>query len=81
MPALDPQKLDLNKVAVIVTLASIFAAGVTTWALMQYRIGIVEERLKTLESRLEEVDRANVQRAEDIKCLICEANKIPCPGC
>jgi hypothetical protein len=48
---------------------------------MQYRLDDLEEAVSTLEKRVSATEAANIEQIERVKCLICEANDIRCPGC
>lgn len=45
-----------------------------TFTLMEYRLDRAEERIVALEATVE-------QTGDEVKCMICDAHSIDCPGC
>ena len=73
--------LDLKNFTTVVTLLGIGAGIAGTWAVMSYRMDTLEKRVVHLEDTLEAVQKENATQVEEVKCLICKTNNIPCPGC
>lgn len=45
-----------------------------TYKLMEYRLDRAEERIVALEQTVEKT-------GDEVKCMICDAHAIACPGC
>lgn len=73
--------LDLKNSTTLVTLLGVGAGLAGTWAVMSYRMDALEKRVVNLEDTLEAVQKENATQVEEVKCLICKTNNIPCPGC
>lgn len=74
-------KFDVKTIATVIGLLSSISGVIATWTLMQYRMDQLEERVHSLETKIEEGDAKLVQQAEELKCTICSVHSIPCPGC
>lgn len=74
-------RVDTKTVLMLLSMAVNFTGVIGTWAVMQYRLDDLEEAVSTLEKRVSATEAANIEQIERVKCLICEANDIRCPGC
>lgn len=74
-------RFDLSTVSQVVGLAVIASGIVATWTLLSYRVDALETRVKELERQIEDQEAKNAQQVAEVKCLICQAHTIPCPGC
>ena len=74
-------KLDAKTLLTLISLIANFAGIIGTWAVMQYRMEAIEAKLILLEQRVAATESANIEQIAQVKCLICEAHGIPCPGC
>lgn len=80
--------LGLEKVVAIIGIASALLGVASTWTLLQYRIAALEEQSKHLQSEVEQT-KAEMHRMEEdfnaqgerLKCMICAAQSMRCPGC
>lgn len=75
------QSMDIKTIATFVSLAIIFAGVAGTWTLLKYRVDTLEASHEKLEASTFEGQKATEKQGEEIKCLICQAHEIPCPGC
>jgi hypothetical protein len=73
--------VDTKTLATIVGLMISFAGIVSTWTLLQYRIQQVENDNAKIKEDLENLTIEFRKKGEEVKCLICEAHKMQCPGC
>lgn len=74
-------KFDIKTVATVIGLISSLSGVIATWTLMQYRMDQLEERVQSLETKIEEGDAKLVEQAKELRCTICDVHTIPCPGC
>ncbi len=74
-------RFDLSTISQVAGLAVITSGIFATWALLKYRVDALELRVKELEVELEQQEAKNAQQVAEVKCLICKAHNIPCPGC
>jgi hypothetical protein len=75
------QNFDIKTVATMIGVATALAGVVGTWTLMQYRLDALEEDQKALAAEVASVSEDVETKGEEVKCLICSAHEIPCPGC
>ncbi len=75
------ERIDTKTLLMLVSMGVNFTGVIGTWAVMQYRLDDLEEAVSTLEKRVSATEAANIEQIERVKCLICEANDIRCPGC
>lgn len=73
--------VDLKTIATFIGIAASLAGIVGTWTLMQYRLDQLENQQSDLQKELEIVHQSVEKAGLDVKCLICDAHEIPCPGC
>jgi sensor domain CHASE-containing protein len=73
--------VDLKTIATFIGIAASLAGIVGTWTLMQYRLDQLEQQQSDLQRELEIVHQSVEKAGLDVKCLICDAHDIPCPGC
>jgi hypothetical protein len=73
--------LDLKTFSTVITLLGVGAGLAGTWAVMTYRMEELQKRVDHLEVTLAAVQKENESQVEEVKCLICKTNNIPCPGC
>jgi uncharacterized protein HemX len=73
--------LDLKNLSTVIALIGVGAGIAGTWAVMSYRMDELQKRVEHLENTLERVQKENEAQVEEVKCLICKTNNIPCPGC
>lgn len=73
--------VDLKTIATFIGIAASLAGIVGTWTLMQYRLDQLEQQQAELQKELEIVHQSVEKAGLDVKCLICDAHDIPCPGC
>ena len=73
--------VDLKTIATFIGIAASLAGIIGTWTLMQYRLDQLENQQSDLQKELEVVHQAVEKAGLDVKCLICDAHEIPCPGC
>ncbi len=72
---------DPSTVSQVIGLAILASGIVATWTLLKYRVDELETRVKELESQVAAHETRNAQQVAEVKCLICQAHNIPCPGC
>lgn len=73
--------VDLKTIATFIGIAASLAGIVGTWTLMQYRLDQLESQQEDLKKEIEIVHQSVEKAGFDVKCLICDAHDIPCPGC
>jgi len=78
---INGQNFDIKTVATMIGVATALAGVVGTWTLMQYRLDALEEDQKALAEEVSSVSTDVEKKGEEVKCLICSAHDIPCPGC
>ena len=81
MMGINGQNFDIKTVATMIGVATALAGVVGTWTLMQYRLDALEEDQKALAEEVSSVSTDVEKKGEEVKCLICSAHDIPCPGC
>jgi len=81
MMGINSQSFDIKTVATMIGVATALAGVVGTWTLMQYRLDALEEDQKALAEEVSSVSTDVEKKGEEVKCLICSAHDIPCPGC
>jgi hypothetical protein len=74
-------KATLEKAALIAGLATAIGGTVSNWAVNQYRIDEIEAQNKELERELRLLRDEFHNQGEHVKCLICKAHDMECPGC
>ena len=74
-------KIDLKTLATVVGIVASLAGIIGTWSVVQYRLDAVEQRQMQLSKEIQDVESALQKKGDEVKCLICETNNIPCPGC
>jgi cell division protein FtsB len=74
-------KAILEKIALLLGLATILGGAVSTWAVAQYRIEKLEAKNEELEKELKLLRDEFHAQGERVKCLICKAHDMECPGC
>jgi len=66
-----------NKSKLISALAGLlgaFGGSAGTYKLMEYRLEQAEARLETLDATVKKT-------GDEVKCMICDAHDMACPGC
>ena len=71
----------IRTVATIVGLLVCFAGVVSTWTMLQFRMDELEKDNKELKEELKILTVEFSKKGEEVRCLICEAHKMRCPGC
>lgn len=61
-------------ISALAGLAGALGGSAGTYKLMEYRLDRAEERLATVEATVEKT-------GDEVKCMICDAHDIACPGC
>lgn len=61
-------------ISALAGLAGALGGSAGTYKLMEYRLDSAEERLAAVEATVE-------QTGDEVKCMICSAHDIACPGC
>lgn len=74
-------KAILEKIALLLGLATVLGGAVSTWAVSQYRIEKLEAKNEELEKELKLLRDEFHTQGERVKCLICKAHDMECPGC
>ena len=72
---------DLSTISQVAGLVILGSGIVATWSLLKYRVDALETRVKELETQVAAQETRNTQQVAEVKCLICQAHNIPCPGC
>jgi len=73
--------MDWKEASTILGVLGALSATAGTWAVMQHRIEQTEARVRRLESRVDDLSTALTTASDEVRCLICDAHAIPCPGC
>ena len=73
--------LDVKSIATWIGIAGSLGGVAGTWMLLQYRLEEVEKTQQALSIQVEALREANQETGEEVKCLICAAHNIQCPGC
>lgn len=81
MPAPTDNKLNIERIAIIASFCASFAGLVSTWAVSQYRIDALEAETKELRTEVKMLREEFHAQGERVKCLICQAHNLGCPGC
>ena len=74
-------KIDLKTFATVIGIVASLGGIIGTWSVVQYRLDEVEIRQAELSKEIKKVEESLHQKGDEVKCLICETNNIPCPGC
>ena len=72
---------DLKIISLWVGLAASLSGIVATWAITQYRLDALEERQQQTSNDLKSLSVELNEKGDEVRCLICKAHKINCPGC
>lgn len=72
---------DIKLIAGVVSLLICFAGIASTWALLQYRIEQLEKEHQQLAVEMKNLSLEFGRKGEEVKCLICKAHEMQCPGC
>lgn len=73
--------IDLKTLATVIGIVASLAGIIGTWSTVQYRLDEVEVRQVELSKEIKKVEEALHEKGDEVKCLICDTNNIPCPGC
>ena len=73
--------IDIKIISIWVGLAASLSGIVATWAITQYRLDALEERQKITSDELKNLAVELNKKGDEVRCLICDAHKIDCPGC
>ncbi len=73
--------IDLKTLATVIGIVASLAGIIGTWSTVQYRLDEVEVRQAELSKEIKQVEEALHEKGDEVKCLICDTNDIPCPGC
>jgi len=73
--------IDLKTLATVIGIVASLAGIIGTWSTVQYRLEEVEVRQVELSKEIKKVEEALHKKGDEVKCLICDTNNIPCPGC
>jgi sensor domain CHASE-containing protein len=73
--------IDLKTLATVIGIVASLAGIIGTWSTVQYRLDEVEVRQVELSKEIKRVEEALHEKGDEVKCLICDTNNIPCPGC
>jgi hypothetical protein len=74
-------KVTLERIALVVGMSVSVAGAVSTWAVSQYRIDALEAQSKELRVEVKLLREEFHAQGERVKCLICQAHDLECPGC
>jgi len=81
-------KWSLEKMLALTGVISSLIGVISTWVTLQYRIERLEEQAKSAEERLELLQRDALRMERDfneqgrqVRCDICRAQGMGCPGC
>lgn len=74
-------KIDLKTLATVIGIVASLAGIIGTWSVVQYRLDAVEVKQEQLSKEIQNVETALQEKGDEVKCLICHTNNIPCPGC
>ena len=67
--------------ATIIGLLVCFAGVISTWTVLQFRINELEKDNAELKEEVKFLTVEFRKKGEEVRCLICEAHKMRCPGC
>ena len=67
--------------ATVVGILVCFAGVVSTWAIFQYRMDEIEKDNAELKEEVKVLTAEFRKKGEEVRCLICDAHKMKCPGC
>lgn len=81
MATASDSKVTLERIALVVGMAVSMAGAVSTWAVSQYRIDTLEAESKELRAEVKLLREEFHAQGERVKCLICQAHDLECPGC
>lgn len=73
--------VDMKTVAIMIGLAISLSGIVATYAVLQYRLESVEKSQEKLVGDLEKLTIELNEKGDEVRCLICKAHDIQCPGC
>ena len=73
--------IDLKTLATVIGIIASLAGIIGTWSTVQYRLDEVEVKQVELSKEIKKVEEALHEKGDEVKCLICDTNNIPCPGC
>lgn len=72
---------DLKIVSLWVGLATSLSGIVATWTITQYRLDALEVRQQQTSNDLKSLSIELNNKGDEVRCLICKAHEIKCPGC
>ena len=73
--------VDLKIVSLWVGLATSMSGIVATWSITQYRLDAMEQRQEQTADDLKSLSIELNKKGDEVRCLICKAHEIKCPGC
>jgi prefoldin subunit 5 len=73
--------VDAKTISIWVGLAISLSGIVATWSVMQYRLEEVEKQQEKLVDDLQKLSQELNRKGDEVRCLICKAHEIQCPGC
>ncbi len=71
----------IERLALLIGMGASLAGVVSTWAVSQYRIDALEAETKELKAEVKLLREEFHDQGERVKCLICKAHDLECPGC
>lgn len=81
MAAVSDNRVTLERVAIVVGMTMSMAGAISTWAVSQYRIDALEAQSTELRAEVKLLREEFHAQGERVKCLICQAHDLECPGC
>ena len=72
---------DLKTISIWVGLAISLSGIVATYSVMQYRLDELEKGQEKVVDDLQQLSVELNKKGDEVRCLICKAHEIQCPGC
>ena len=73
--------VDLKTISIWVGLAISLSGIVATYSVMQYRLDELEKGQEKVVDDLQQLSVELNNKGDEVRCLICKAHEIQCPGC
>ena len=73
--------VDLKTISIWVGLAISLSGIVATYSVMQYRLDELEKGQEIVVDALQQLAVELNNKGDEVRCLICKAHEIQCPGC
>ena len=73
--------VDLKTISNWVGLAISLSGIVATYSVMQYRLDELEKGQEIVVDALQQLAVELNNKGDEVRCLICKAHEIQCPGC